>query len=109
MPVKIIEVKQQRKGALLGFVKIQLGSSLRINDCPVLQSGDHCWVALPGKPRLGRDGRQAVGSNGKPEWLPVLEWSNRAASDRFSASVVDAIAAFDPEFFAEVAGDAKSE
>ena len=109
MPVKILETKQQRKGALFGFMTIRLGASLQINDCPVLQSGNRRWVSLPSKPRLGRDGHQTIGANGKPEWLPVLSWTTRTASDRFSDSVIDAIAEADPDFFAEAAGNDRPE
>jgi hypothetical protein len=104
MPVTILEAKRQRKGSLCGFVKIQLGASLLLHDCPVLESAGRRWVGLPGKPRLDRDGRQSFGANGKAEWLQVISWNSRAASDRFSESVIAAIEASFPEFFAAGTG-----
>ena len=91
--VTLLEWRPLGKGSLVGFVTVQIGRSLIVRDVSVLTSNGRCWAGLPGKPVIGRDGLPVKGNDGKQKYVPVLEWNNRAASDRFSESVILAIRA----------------
>ena len=92
MPIVLLAWKPLVKGALRGFASIQLGKSLRIMDIPVLCSNGKMWASLPSKPLIG-DGKALVDARGKQRYSPILEWADRATSDRFSRGVVDAVIA----------------
>lgn len=87
MPVIILEWRPLRKNSLLGFAKIQLGA-LRINDVAINTSNGRTWANLPSKPMVNRDGQAMKDEAGKIKYVPLLEWSSREASDRFSESVI---------------------
>lgn len=92
MPVVLLGWRPLTKGNLRGFAKVRLGRALVINDIPVLNSSGKAWASMPGKPLVDRDGQPMRDSRGKARFSPVLEWSDRDSSDRFSAAVVEAIA-----------------
>jgi len=79
------------RGALRGFVTVELPIRLKLVDCPVLVSKGKAWASLPSKPVLDRDGRQETDFNGKPSYAAILEWRSRELSDRFSQVVITAI------------------
>jgi hypothetical protein len=79
------------RGALHGFATVELPIGLKLVDCPVLVSNGKVWVSLPSKPVLDRDGRHKTDGNGKPAYVPVLEWLCRDLADRFSAAVVELV------------------
>jgi hypothetical protein len=93
LPILLLEWRPLVKGALRGFATLRLGRSLKINDVPVLASNGKLWAALPGKPLVDRDGRAMLDARGKQRFTPILEWSDKAAADRFSQAVVDAVRA----------------
>jgi hypothetical protein len=92
MPVVLLGWRPLVKGSLRGFASIQLGKSLRINDISVLCSNGKLWAAMPGKPLIA-EGRAVVDDQGKQKYTKFLEWSDKAAADRFSAAVIAAIRA----------------
>jgi len=91
MPVHLVDWKPIVKGSLRGFAKVRLGRALLINDVPVLSSNGRAWAGMPGKPLLGADGTGLRDDKGKQRYAPVLEWTSRESSDRWSAAVVAAI------------------
>jgi hypothetical protein len=80
------------RGMLRGFATITLGKSLKIADVSVFQSNGKTWASFPGKPLIG-DGRALLDDKGKQRYVQFLEWTDKAASDRFSAAVVAAVRA----------------
>ena len=44
-----------------------------------------------GRLALETDGSVYRGTDGKPKYTPILEWTNRDTSDRFSSAVIAAI------------------
>jgi hypothetical protein len=96
MPVVLLDWKAIAKGALRGFAAVRLGRSLNIRDLAILHSNGRTWVGLPGKPIIGADGTVARDDKGKVRYVPILEWADRAASDRFGAAVLAAIRAEHP-------------
>lgn len=92
MPVAILEARMIRKGALVASLKISLGKMV-LHDVGVLSSNGKSWAGAPSKPQIGRDGQVVKDSNGKTRYIPVVEWADREARDRFSAGVIQAFEA----------------
>lgn len=98
--MRLVGFKPLTKGALRGFATVQLSIGLTIEDCPVLTTGGRVWAALPGKPVLDREGRQAK-PDGKPQYAAILKWRDRELADRWSAAVVELVRERHPELFDE--------
>jgi hypothetical protein len=90
LPIVLLQWRPLVKGALRGFATIKLGKSLQINDVPVLCSNGKPRASLPSKPLIG-DGKALLDDRGKQRYAPIMEWSDKAAADRFSQAVVDAV------------------
>ena len=92
MPVAVLNWRPLVRTTLRGFVTIRLGAALKINDVAVHRhENGKCWAAMPSKPVTLPDGSIKKGDNGKSVYVPILEWTDRGASDRFSESVIGAI------------------
>lgn len=94
IPITILEWRPVTKGALLGFAKIKMGA-LEISDVTVMSSNGKKWAGMPAKPQIDKDGN--VKRDGtKILYTKILAWDSKAASDRFSESVIAAIDAEHP-------------
>jgi hypothetical protein len=97
MPVTLLSWRPMNRGFLRGFATVLLGKSLKITDISVFQSNGKAWASFPGKPLIG-DGKALLDDRGKQRYLTIMEWTDKAAGDRFSAAVTAAIiAAHGPE------------
>src|SRR4051812_32445577 len=92
MPVTLLSWRPTARGLLRGFATVQLGKSLKITDVPVLYSNGKLWASLPGK-LLIANGKALLDDLSKQQYVPILEWADKQAGDRFSAAVVAAIRA----------------
>jgi hypothetical protein len=92
MPVTLLTWRPMNRGMLRGFATITLGKSLKITDVSVFRSNGKMWASFPGKPLIG-DGKALLDDKGKQRYTQFLEWTDKAASDRFSAAVVAAVVA----------------
>lgn len=91
MPVVIVDWKPLNRNTLRGFAKIRLGA-LIINDVAVHRyDADKAWASMPAKPIVRSDQTVKVNDQGKIQYVPMIEWADKAAADRFSASVIDAL------------------
>lgn len=93
MPVTLIAWRPMRKNTLLGFATVRLGRSLTIKDVGLHRSGDRAWAGMPAKPMLGQDGHAKMNETGKIQYVSILEWASKEASDRFSEAVFAAVEA----------------
>jgi len=91
MQVSLLDWKPMQRNSLRGFASVRLGRSLVIKDVTVHCSHGRRWAGLPGKPLLQSDGTAKLGSNGKPTYVPVMEWNTKDAADRFSEAVIEAV------------------
>jgi len=83
--LRVLSFRPVRRNTLFDFVTVRFGSRLKLNDCLVhLHLNGRAWVALPGKPVMDEHGRHKRDANGKPAYVPMGEWRDRATSDRFS-------------------------
>src|SRR4051812_10173887 len=85
------------KKTLRGKVSVTLPNGLTINEVTIHNLNGKTWASLPSKPMIGRDGQQMVDAKtGKPRYVPLMSWPDRATSDRFSEAVISAVEALHP-------------
>jgi hypothetical protein len=85
--------KRIAKGNLLGLADVELAGILLIHQCPILRAGDRIFVALPQRPKTGRDDKLVRDHAGKVVYESLYEWTDRAASDAFTESVLRSLIA----------------
>jgi DNA-binding cell septation regulator SpoVG len=66
--VKILKVTRRDGGTIRAFVDVQIGSSLKLLSCKVIQQHGQ-------KPWLGMPSREWVGDDGKKKYAPIVELS----------------------------------
>jgi hypothetical protein len=93
--MRLLKWRPLVKNSLRVFADVELPIGLTIRDVPVLASHGKTWAALPSKPVLDSDGRQ-VETNGKRQYVSLLEWRDRNLSDAFSAKLVALVRAQHP-------------
>jgi hypothetical protein len=98
--VEVEGFKPLRSNTLFGFVTIKIPAlHLRIVDLTVHQKNDSRWVGLPAKPQLDRDGTVRRDERGKILYSSVLEFTDKATRDAFSARVIESLLEFAPSAF----------
>ena len=88
------------KNSLRGFARVRLPSGMVLHDVAVHVRNDRTWVSPPGRPAIGRDGTQMKDQAGKLVFSPTVSFADRPTSDRFTAMVLAALQASNPEAFA---------
>jgi hypothetical protein len=92
LTVKVELFKPLRSNTLFGFADIVIPEMrLRILDATVHESHGKRWVGLPAKLQITRDRSVRLDQRGKVVYSPVLEFTDRATRDAFSARVIDAL------------------
>ena len=100
--LEIIEWKPLVRNSLRGFATVRLRNGLSIADVSVHSSHGKSWASLPSKPVLDREGmHQRDRDTGKGRYVPILSWPNKDTADRFSAAVIEALAAAHPRAMEE--------
>lgn len=99
MPVMILAWKAVQQNTLRGFASIRLGAALKIHDVAIHRHANgRAWASLPAKPAINVAERTVKANDaGKIIYLPMLEWDNKGAADRFSESVLAALEAAYPD------------
>ena len=96
MDVRIITWQPTPRGSLRGWATIQLGK-LVIKDVGIFNRGARAWAKMPSKPQIDTaSGHIRRNPDGKPKYQHILEWADRAASDRFNAGVIAALESAHP-------------
>ncbi len=95
--IQIRDWRPMRKGALLGFAKVELPSGMILADCTVMLGDRGAWVSPPSKPMLDRGGVAMKDSNGRVRYTPLVEFTSKEIRQRFSDAVVDGLRAAHPE------------
>jgi hypothetical protein len=102
--VEVEGFKPLRSNTLFGFVTVQIPAlHLRIVDLTVHQKNETRWVGMPGKPQLDREGNVRRDDRGKILYTSILEFTDRATRDAFSARVIEALLQLNPHAFEETA------
>jgi hypothetical protein len=92
--------RRLRSNALLGFCDIVIPEMrLRIFDATVHQSHGKRWIGLLAKPQVTREGVVRRNERGKAAYTPVVEFTDKATRDAFSAQALKALIAAYPDAF----------
>jgi hypothetical protein len=87
--ITLRSLRPLKKNTPRGFCTVSFGA-LWIIDCTIhVHANGRAWVGLPGKPVLDEAARHKREPNGKWVYVPMAEWRDRDASDRFSAAVLE--------------------
>ncbi len=104
LTVRCNDFRALRRNTLQGFAVVTIDElKLTIRDVAIHQKGDARWAQLPAKPQV-KDGvlvKDAI--TGKVAYATVMEFTNRAVRDAFSAAVIAAVLERMPHVFDEVA------
>ena len=74
-----------------------------IHDVGLHQKASARWASLPSNPTLSRDGNTVRDTaKGRPKFVPVIEFKDKATRDRFSLRVVEAVIAVATDACAEM-------
>ncbi len=95
-PMRASEFIPRRSNSLRGFATIELPSGLIFIGVGFHARDGRTWAMPPSKPRLGRDGAQMVGVDGKKTWDPIIGFASKSVRDRWSAAAVEALLASYP-------------
>ena len=77
------EFKAYQKNTLQGFLTIETPSGLVINGITLHEKSDSRWVSMPAKEYL---------KDGEKTWAPIIEFSSKAAREKFQAAALVAVA-----------------
>jgi hypothetical protein len=95
--MRLMAFERVRRGALVGFARVQLPIGLTICDIPILIGPNGPFAALPSKVQLDQAQRPKRDPNGKVVYSPVAKWRDRTLSDAFSSRVIELVRAHDPD------------
>src|SRR3954471_835567 len=100
--VRIERFRALKKNTLRGFADVLLPSGMRLHDVAIHYRNGNAWAQPTSKPVLDRDGKQITDpGTGKLRWTPIVSFTDRATSDKFSAVVLEALRREHPEAFKE--------
>jgi hypothetical protein len=103
LSVRVEAFKPLRSDTLFGFADLVIPEArLRIRDASVHESHGKRWVALPAKPQVDRDGVVRRDDRGKILYVSILQFTDRCASDPFSAQAIAALVAAYPNAFSNM-------
>lgn len=89
--MKVVSFKPLVKGALRGFLTVELPSGIVMHECTVIApEGRDPFIGLPSKPQIGRDGRAAM-RDGKRQYEPAVTTRDKATGDKLSAAIIAAL------------------
>jgi hypothetical protein len=89
------------RNTLVGFAQVRIKDmALVVKDIALHQKNAARWAALPAKPML-KDGAIVKDTEGKGQYVSVMEFTSREARDAFSAAVIAAVLAHSPNAFGE--------
>lgn len=86
--ITLVEWRALEKNTLRGFADIRFPFGLVIKGISIHKKNGQSWVAMPSKPQIEQDGSVRREPDGKIKYVSILEWAERAMSERFSASVI---------------------
>jgi hypothetical protein len=81
------------RNTMVGFAEITIADiGMTMRDVAIHTKGGATWASPPSKPQI-RDGAVVKDESGKVAYFNIFEFSDRAARDRFSAAVIEAVRA----------------
>src|SRR5262249_49568266 len=92
LSVRVEAFKPLRSNSLFGFVDVVIPEMhLRIREATVHESHGKRWIGLPARAQIDRDGQVRRDERGKPAYAAILQFTDRATGDAFSARAIAAL------------------
>jgi hypothetical protein len=88
--MKLVKYKAVPRGSLLGFADLELKSGLILKECSFHESNGKRWCSPPAKPILDPQ-RNPVIKDGKAQYAPVIEFTDKDIRRRWSDQAVAVI------------------
>jgi hypothetical protein len=102
LSVRVENFKRQRSNTLFGFIDLVIPElRLRIREATIHEAHGRRWVSLPSKPQVDRDGVARRDDRGKIAYSPILQFTDRAVGDAFSARAIEALLESFPDAFTD--------
>jgi hypothetical protein len=103
LSIKCAGFRPWHSGTLRGFADISIPEMrLTIHGVAVHEKNSSRWAQLPARPQV-KDGALLKRSDGKIEYTPILEFSDKPTRDAFSAATIRAVLEHSPRAFKEPA------
>jgi hypothetical protein len=100
LTVQVEAFTPKRSKTLAGFCTVIIPEMhLKIVDLSVHEKNGSRWVGLPGKPQITRECTVRRDERGKTIYAAVIEFTDKATRDGFSAKVVASLLDFAPSAF----------
>jgi hypothetical protein len=100
--VRVDGFKPLRSNTLVGFCTVVIPElHLRIIDLPVHEKNESRWASLPAKAQIDRSGNVRRDERGKIAYSSVIEFTDKATREAFSARVITSLLEFAPAAFDE--------
>ncbi len=91
------EWKPIGKNSLIGAAKIEFPSGMVMDEVLVFQAAGRRWAMPPGRPMVDAAGVVLRDANGKPRYVQLIDFVDKAARSRWSDAVIAAVRAAFPE------------
>ncbi len=83
---------KHERNTLRGFATLQIPElQLPIKDCAVHEKNHRRWVQLPARPMLDGQHELVRKTDGKIQYVSILQWANREVSDAFNVAAITVI------------------
>jgi hypothetical protein len=93
-----VEFRPLRKGSLLGFATVRLGSGLILYDDGVHRQGSRAWCSPPARPWINGDGSLVRDdATGKVKYAPVVRFATHGVRSSWSRQILAALQEQYPE------------
>jgi hypothetical protein len=85
---KLTKFVEHRSGQMVAFLSIELASGMVIHDLRLMIGKNGPWIAMPSQKQVDKDGRPRLDANQRPTYSQIVEFRDRATSDRFREMVL---------------------
>ena len=85
---KLRKFVEHRSGQMVAFLSVELSSGMVVHDLRLMIGKNGPWIAMPSQRQVDKDGHPRLDANKKPTYSQIVEFRDRATSDRFCAMVL---------------------
>jgi hypothetical protein len=98
--ITCLEFKPFRRNTLCGFATVRIAELHMIfKELPIHQKGERRWASLPARPQLNKEGVANRDAAGKIVYAALIDITDQAVREAFSAAVVRAVLDIAPSAF----------
>jgi hypothetical protein len=92
-PVVVLDWRPLRNGSggLVGFVRVQFGSGLIIDEVRVFVRGGRTWCSPPARPMTTKTGEPLLNDRGKQGWAELVSFATHGVRSSWSRQILTAL------------------